>query len=126
MILVALRTGLRQGELLALRWEDLDLKKGLLRVRQSVTRGHVSEPKSGKGRDVPLSDDALSAFKAKRHLRGPLVFFAEDGRMLGKTECKGPLWRACQRAGRHQDCHVGCSNRTRSASQEFGQRAWIA
>ncbi len=32
MILIALRTGLRQGELLALRWEDVDLKKGLLRA----------------------------------------------------------------------------------------------
>ncbi len=99
MILIALRTGLRQGELLALRWEDVDLKTGLLRVRQSVTRGHVTEPKSGKGRDVPLSDDALSAFKEQRHLRGPLVFCDQDGQMLVKTECKWPLWRACQRAG---------------------------
>jgi integrase len=99
MILIGLRTGLRQGELLALRWEDVDLKTGLLRVRQSVTRGHVTEPKSGKGRDVPLSDDAVVAFKTQRHLRGPLVFCDQDGKMLVKTECKWPLWRACQRAG---------------------------
>jgi integrase len=99
MILIALRTGLRQGELLALRWEDVDLKTGILRVRQSVTRGHVTEPKSGRGRDVPLSDDALSAFKEQRHLRGPLVFCDDEGKMLVKTECKWPLWRACQRAG---------------------------
>ena len=99
MILIGLRTGLRQGELLALRWEDVDLKTGLLRVRQSVTRGHVTEPKSGKGRDVPLSDDAVAAFKTQRHLRGPLVFCDQDGTMLVKTECKWPLWRACQRAG---------------------------
>ena len=99
MILVALRTGLRQGELLALRWEDVDLKKGLLRVRQSVTRGHVTEPKSGKGRDIPLSDDALAAFKAQRHLRGPLVFSARGWSDARKTECKHPLWRASKKAG---------------------------
>jgi integrase len=99
MIIVALRTGLRQGELLALRWEDVDLQKGLLRVRQSVTRGQVTEPKSGRSRDVPLSDHALSALKLQRHLRGPLVFCAGDGRMLGKEECKHPLWRASKRAG---------------------------
>jgi hypothetical protein len=33
------------------------------------------------------------------HLRGPLVFCDQDGQMLVKTECKWPLWRACQRAG---------------------------
>ena len=43
MIIVALKTGLRQGELLALRWEDVDLVTGRLRVRRSVTRGVVTD-----------------------------------------------------------------------------------
>jgi site-specific recombinase XerD len=46
-----------------------------------------------------MGEDAIAAFKAQRHLRGPLVFCADDGRMLVKTECKHPLWRACKRAG---------------------------
>ena len=54
--------------------EDIDLVTGLLRVRRSVTRGFVTEPKSGKGRDIPLGDEAIAALKAERHLRGPLVF----------------------------------------------------
>jgi site-specific recombinase XerD len=41
----------------------------------------------------------LAALKSHRHLRGSLVFCANDGRMLGKEECKHPLWRACKRAG---------------------------
>ena len=98
-IFVGLRTGLRQGELLALRWEDVDLSKGLLSVRRSVTRGVVTTPKSGKGREVPLGDEVLAALKKHRHLRGELVFCAIDGSMLGKNECKHPLWRACKRAG---------------------------
>jgi integrase len=113
MILVALRTGLRQGELLALRWEDVDLHAGKLTVRRSVTRGKVTDPeqgklvvknavtppKNGKSRDVPLGEEALAMLKQQRHLRGELVFCADDGRMLKKNECKHPLWRACKRSG---------------------------
>jgi integrase len=113
MIVLALRTGLRQGELLALRWEDVDLKAGVLHVRRSVTQGKVTdaatgelvsrkavtEPKSGKGREVPLGDGALAVLRAQRHLRSELVFCGDDGRMLGKNECKWPLWSSCKRAG---------------------------
>jgi integrase len=99
MILTAQRTGLRQGELLALRWEDVDLRTGLVTVRRSVTRGIVTEPKSGRSRDVPLGDDVLAALKAHRHLKGQLVFCTTEGRMFRNNECKHPLWRACKRAG---------------------------
>jgi integrase len=99
MIVVGLRTGLRQGELLALRWEDVDLTAGRLLVRRSVFEGIVGTPKNGKGREVPLGEEVLRTLKAFRHLRGPLVFCAEDGRMLTKGECKHPLWRTCRRAG---------------------------
>lgn len=107
MVTTALKTGLRQGELLALRWEDVDLVVGVLRVRRSVTRGVVTVPKSGRGREVPLGDEVLAALKGERHLRGPLVFCTVDGRMLRKNECKHPLRRACKRAGlRHISWHV--------------------
>jgi hypothetical protein len=39
MVLVALRTGMRQGELIGLRWQDVDLVAGRLVVRQNVVRG---------------------------------------------------------------------------------------
>jgi integrase len=99
MILVALRTGMRQGEMLALRWEDVDLLKGQLTVRRSVTRGVVTTPKSGRSRDIPLGDEVLAALKGHRPLRGQLVFCTGSGRMLKKNELKHPLWRATRRAG---------------------------
>jgi integrase len=102
VILLALKTGLRQGELLALRWEDVDLVAGKIRIAHSVTRGVVTTPKSGKPREVPLSDAAVRALRAHRHLRGELVFCDGAGKMLTKGACKCPLLRACKRASLRQ------------------------
>jgi integrase len=98
MVTVAVRTGLRLGELRALRWTDVDLQGGRLLVRRSVWKEIIGTPKSGKPREVPLSDEALRVLKAHKHLRGELVFCNEDGSMLTKGDCKWPLWRACKRA----------------------------
>jgi integrase len=102
VILVALHTGLRLGELLALRRQDVDLKAARLLVRRAVARGIVGTPKNGKKREVPLSERALATLQAHQHLRGELVFCADDGAMLTKGACKHPLWTACKRAGLRQ------------------------
>ena len=48
-------TGLRIGELLALRWQDIDLEHGVLRVRRTVYDGHFDEPKTQRSRrTVPV------------------------------------------------------------------------
>jgi integrase len=99
MVITAMKTGLRQGELIALQWQDIDLVAGLLRVRRSAVRGVIGVAKSGKGREVPLGDEVLAALKTERHLRGPLVLCTPEGRMFTKHECKHPLWRACKRSG---------------------------
>jgi integrase len=99
MITVALTTGLRQGELLALRWEDVDPTRGRLLVRRAVARGVVATPKSGKSREIPLNEKPLAALKLQRHLRGELVFCDDAGKMLCKGACKWPVWTACKRAG---------------------------
>ncbi len=99
MLVTALKTGMRLGELLALRWEDVDLVAGRLVVRRAVARGIVGTPKNGRTREIPLSEDLLHLLKAHRHLRGELVFCKSDGAMFQKNETKHPLWRACKRAG---------------------------
>jgi integrase len=99
MILVALRTGLRFGELRGLRWQDVDLVAGRLMVRQSIVKGRVGSPKSGKPREVPLGEEVRAALKAHRHLRGPLVFCNLDGGVLTVGEPRWALERACKRAG---------------------------
>jgi integrase len=54
--LSAAMTGLRQGELLGLRWSDVDWTAGRLRAAESYTRGAFDSPKSHRGRSVPISD----------------------------------------------------------------------
>jgi integrase len=57
--LVALKTGMRQGELLALRWCDVDLGEAVIRVRRSYTGGTISTPKNRERRDVDLITDVV-------------------------------------------------------------------
>jgi integrase len=99
MVIVALRTGMRMGELIALRWQDVDLVAGKITVRQNAVKGKIGTPKSGKGREIALSNDTIAALKSYRHLRGPLVFCTMDGAMLKYTGLRHPLWRACRKAG---------------------------
>jgi integrase len=56
MYLTAAMTGMRQGELLALRWLDIDWTAGRIRVRRNYVRGEFGTPKSKRSsRSVPLA-----------------------------------------------------------------------
>jgi len=95
---VAVTTGLRQGELLGLRWQDVDLKAGTLAVRQILQEdnptGKISfaEPKSAKSRrrvDLPqiaitaLTEHRKKQFKKGRHTG--LVFTDSEGNPIRKS-----------------------------------------
>src|SRR5215212_5475303 len=73
LYVLALHTGMRMGELLALKWADADLDTATVRVRRTLTRGEDGRgyvvgaaTKSGKGRHVRLTPRAVEALK--RHL----------------------------------------------------------
>ena len=55
LYLAAALTGLRQGELLALKWLDIDWQVGRVRVADNFTRGRMDTPKSHEGRSVPMA-----------------------------------------------------------------------
>src|SRR6266571_6526853 len=85
LCLVALKTGMRQGELFALRWADVDLEEAVIRVRSSYTGGVVSTPKNRERRDVDLISDVVELLKGWRQTRSmsfddSLVFPGADGR----------------------------------------------
>src|SRR5207253_4207990 len=74
VVLLGGEAGLRRGEITALEWGDIDLKKRQLCVQRSVWQGHTEAPKGGRHRYVPLTRRLTAALQAARHLRGPLVF----------------------------------------------------
>lgn len=60
-------TGLRIGELLAVRWQDVDLERAVLRVTRTVSDGIFDVPKSQRSkRSVPLGAKAIEILSAKR------------------------------------------------------------
>jgi len=99
MIVVALRTGMRQNEILGLRWDDVDLVRGQIHVRQGNWRGHINTPKNHRSRVIPMSRQCYDELKNYRHLKGNYVFCFEDGKPLTDGKCKWPLWSACKAAG---------------------------
>ena len=72
LYVLAVTCGLRRGELLGLRYEDIDLKRGTLQVRRSVSKGKVSLPKTSESRrNIKLSRTAIEALK--RHKKRQTV-----------------------------------------------------
>ena len=84
---MAYYTGMRRGEIMALRWENVDILNGLVRL-------NVGETKNGEGRMIPLGDELLESLKSQLHLRNtaapdcPLVFF----RIIKTKENPVPSW----------------------------------
>lgn len=77
LYLTAAMTGLRQGELIALRWKDVDWKAGLIRVRRNYTRGRFGTPKSKRSsRAVPMTGRVATALK--QHFKRSSYTGADD------------------------------------------------
>ena len=77
LFVLAVTAGLRQGELLALRWDNLDLDRGELEVVGSLSGQRredrqVVTPKSGKGRRVSLAAPAVAALREHRRRQSEL------------------------------------------------------
>ena len=67
IVLVAVLTGMRIGEILALRWKYLDLLRGSIQIRETVSEGRFGSPKTRSSRrDIPMSDRVRKAFEVQR------------------------------------------------------------
>jgi integrase len=88
IVLTMAMAGLRPGEAIALRWQDVDLATATLRVVQSHTAGVTGTPKSGIGRSLPMAPEvakALATLGLRPFMTGPcdLVFL---GRRAGHVD----------------------------------------
>jgi integrase len=102
--LTAAFTGLRRGELIGLRWRDVDFAGSLIRVRRSYSYGGLTVPKSGKARAVPLAPEvarALARLGARPLWTGEddLVFPGETGDFLDGSALRRRYLAAQQLAG---------------------------
>jgi len=92
MVSLIAATGLRIGELLALRWSALDLEGGSLTVRESVFEGKFQPPKTRRAlRTIPLGRYAVAALKAHRERASrlaetDLVFGNRNGRPMRESK----------------------------------------
>jgi integrase len=117
LLVLAITTGMRRGELLALRWKDVDLDRGTLAVTGSLQGEsrptlNIATPKSGKSRSVALGTVAVNVLREHRKRQAQeqllvggewrdlgLVFSTEFGDFLSPTTLRLALRRSLTRAG---------------------------
>jgi integrase len=102
IFLTAAFAGLRRGEIVALRWRDVDFAKRALRVETSVVHGRVDSTKGGRGRAVPMVREVAEAL-ARLGNRGYLIdrddpVFPGEGDWLDGSALRRRFVAACERA----------------------------
>ncbi|MDQ3632735.1 MAG: site-specific integrase [Actinomycetota bacterium] len=103
VFLTAAFTGLRMGELIALRWGDVDFDTEALHVYGSYSLGTLTAPKSGLTRTVPMAEQVRDLLKEHQgrvaHDRADLVFGGERGEFLDGSALRRRYKKALENAG---------------------------
>ncbi|MGH9713868.1 MAG: tyrosine-type recombinase/integrase [Candidatus Acidiferrales bacterium] len=104
MVLIAVLTGLRRGELFALRWSAVDFERKLIHVRESVYEGQFNSPKTRSSfRKIPMGEALEQIFlllKGKNEATSDLVFASKRGTALRpENTLKRVIHPACARIG---------------------------
>ena len=101
--------------MMALEWDDVEPHKRQLCVQRSEWEGHVTTPKGGRLRYVPLTVRLAATLRKHRHLLSPRVLCQDDGSPLTRRVVQGCVRRAVRRAkllsgGVHALRHTFCSH----------------
>jgi integrase len=123
LYVLAIHTGMREGELLGLRWEDVDLERGILRLRRALVReggrtvlGDLKTAKSRRG--VRLTSAAAEALRGQLERQmeemermgslyqpGGLVFATESGTLINPSNLRNRSFKPLlKRAGLPDIC----------------------
>ena len=112
LCLLLLRTGMRTGEALALRWGDIDFNRRFIHVQRGLSRKKIETPKSGKSRHVDMSQqlaETMTAYRTECKKKGfalglgdapEYVFTNERGGFIAPSNWrKRVFWKALEKAG---------------------------
>ena len=109
-----LQTGLRIGELIGLKWEDVDLKKRTIKVNRSMhyvvgkKTWRCGSPKSTSGRrTIPLTDEAIEILQRQKEMNNTLkvvpleccdyIFISNKGALITGEAYNTALSRLCKK-----------------------------
>ena len=99
MVFVALKTGLRLGELRGLMWKDINWETRTLSVRRSIFRNHIVPPKSNKDRHLPLTDELFSLLYDVKKQKGYVFTYPDSGKFLEENRPRRALIKIYEQAG---------------------------
>jgi len=89
IVIVALNTGMRRGEILPLKWSDIDFKRGII---------HLLNTKNSDARQIPMNELLKTTLiRVRKHPESPYVFHKKDGSQIG--DIKKSFHTALNRAG---------------------------
>jgi integrase len=100
LYVVAITTRMRSGELLGLRWEDIDLQAGIIQVKRTVFNGQIEAPKTLKGkRSIKLTQASIKALQEHQKV-SEWVFCTNAGTTISVHNLHNRSWKPLlKRAG---------------------------
>ncbi|MBI5221503.1 MAG: site-specific integrase [Candidatus Magasanikbacteria bacterium] len=115
MVYLTLNTGLRVGELMGLKWIDVDLERKVLTVQRAIYRSTIGSTKSNKIRKIPLTDGLVEMLVTKPRNTNGFIFNNGANNPFIQTRCDKMIKKAAMQAelpkiGWHTLRHTFASN----------------
>jgi len=89
IVVVALNTGMRKGEILSLKWQDIDFRRGII---------YIINSKNNERREIPINEKVKTALiRTKKHPDSAFVFCKTDGEPFG--DIKKSFLKALEKSG---------------------------
>lgn len=93
LYVLAVTTGMRRGELLGLKWEDLDLQAETIQVKRTVFNGKIGTPKTSKGRrSIKLTQEAIRTLQNHQR-RGEWILSSRVGTSISCHNLINRSWK---------------------------------
>lgn len=78
IVILALNTGMRKGEILGLKWHDVDFRRDII---------YLLDTKNGEKREIPMNEQVKTALiKVRKHPDSPYIFCSKDGKPYGDVK----------------------------------------